>query len=140
ASVMNEAAGQSIRESDVSYIFRGTIESECIYSCTHEEKERCTRETTNHEIAHQFGVNSLCNWHCSNNSWCGDSGGECANPNYGYEWCIMHPYGGDAQLYWDMRKDGIYKMDCDDLAGQYSGCGLGNCSNGISVRTDEDPE
>ena len=137
ASAMTEYAGQSAYDCDFSYVFRGSIDAGCT-GCSAEELANCTQETTNHEQTHQFRVN-CCDplGHDYNASWCGSSGGSCANPIYDFEYCLMH--ATDA-LYWDMRKDGIVRLDCDDLNSTGPGCGISACSEGISVRTDTDPE
>jgi hypothetical protein len=130
--------GISYKLSDISYVFVGSIDGQC-GSCTATQKANHVRETSEHELAHQFGVNQ-CNsaGHDLNNAWCGGSGGTCDNTTYGFEYCIMHSY--DVTYSLPMRTDGISKLDCDDLASTGRSCGIPACSNGISVRTDTDPE
>lgn len=150
SSFMSGINGMSEPESDSIFVFRGTIENDCRSNwiqnikCDLDSINKCTKETTLHEIAHQFRVNHLCNpssnHHCANNAWCGNQGGCCVNSTRGFEWCINHPYIDDPRLYWDMRGDGITRMDCDDLASEHDECGLDDCSGGISVRTNTDPE
>ncbi|MEJ5165679.1 MAG: hypothetical protein WHV67_01475, partial [Thermoanaerobaculia bacterium] len=117
--------------------------------CTQEEKSNYinlhNRNTTGHETAHQFNVNSggsCIGGHCTNNAWCGGAGGSCRSSCGGGsdEWCLMHSAGEFMQTVCQ-RVDGIDKMDCSDLSAN-SLCIEPDCSgsNQISVRTDYDPE
>jgi hypothetical protein len=134
---LNYTNGLSWSLYDWAYIFVDSINDVCD-PCTEVEKRNHIQETTCHEIAHQFDVNSgNLDGHCFNNAWC-DGDPNCINEEYGFEYCIMHAYNEEYSL--KMRKDGIVKMDCDDLNATGQGCGLEPCSNGISVRTDVDPE
>jgi hypothetical protein len=137
ASSHGGGTGSSYPESDYSYIYRQRIQDGCT-GCSAEEIDNCTKETTNHEQAHQFRINSCdSDFHDSNMAWCGNFGGACVNPTLGYEYCIMHGY--DTH-YWTMRGDGIFYFDCDDLAGTGPECGIPDCSMGTSIRTDINPE
>lgn len=130
--------GISYQASDVSYVFGGSIEAQCS-SCTPTQSTSHYQETTDHEIAHLFGVN-VCNaaGHDANNAWCSGAT-ECTNPSSSTEFCIMHTY--DAAQSLSMRTDGIARLDCDDVAATGSSCGIPNCAtDGVSVRTDVDPE
>lgn len=122
---------------DWTYIFVDSISDACTF-CSEKEIELHIQETTCHEKTHQFDVN-YCDsgGHDQNYAWCnGDP--TCTNSVHGFEYCIMHAYDETYSL--DMRKDGIVKLDCDDLNGTGSSCGIPSCSNGISVRTNVDPE
>ena len=131
------AHGMSQADYDYSYIFLDSITVACS-PCTAGELQNHIRETTVHEFAHQFRING-CNsqLHDSNNAWCGGPGGSCDNPTYGYHYCLMHVPDANSL---DMRKDGIMRLDCDDLAADGPDCGAPACANGVSVRTDTDPE
>ncbi|MCX7830246.1 MAG: hypothetical protein N2445_04210 [Acidobacteria bacterium] len=132
--------GLSLFLSDWAYVFRKGIEEQC-EGCDNYAKDDVTKETTNHEIGHQFEIN-CCNekGHCINAAWCSGQEG-CANGQFSYETCLMREYGqGEYELFWSMLKDGIVEMECDDLNSTGPECGLWDCSMGISVRTDEDPE
>jgi hypothetical protein len=130
--------GVSWQDSDISYVFLDSISEMCSF-CDAAQMRNHIRETTAHELTHQFGVNQ-CNakGHDYNNSWCGSTGGTCDNPSIGTEYCIMHEFDATNSTW--MRIDGICRMDCDDLASQSAVCGVPACSQGISVRTDKDPE
>lgn len=129
--------GFTFAESNICYIFLDSILGQCS-SCTPAQLRNHYQETADHEFAHQFNVNS-CNGlgHDSNYAWCG-SGGPCSNSAYGFEYCIMRNYVAGVSL--DMRTDGIAKLDCDDIAAPVPACSVPSCAQGISVRTDTDPE
>jgi hypothetical protein len=130
--------GFTYKLSDISYIFIGSINAQC-GSCSAAQKANHAQETTAHELAHQFGVNSCdSEKHDLNNAWCGSTGGTCDNSTIGYEYCIMHSYNATYSI--PMRTDGICHLDCDDLESQGAACGIPACSNGTSIRTDTDPE
>jgi hypothetical protein len=134
------STGYSFEDSDVSFIFLDSIAAGCP-TCSPSDLVLYGRETVDHELAHQFRVNGCDgtgNGHDNNNAWCGASGGPCANPTYNFQYCIMHNL---VEAYSnDMRTSGINHLDCDDLAAQGSACGVPQCTDGISVRTDTDPE
>jgi hypothetical protein len=144
-------AGTSKRNSDMSYVLVDSIQSEVNVYCNAPPQQACsgtevpnyTKQTTNHELAHQFGVNQDCGGEDLNLAWCGNSGGSCISPlpDCGpQEWCIMNALGGIQGLC--QRIDGIDKMDCNDLAGIMCDGVQFDCAGEppLSVRTDLDPE
>jgi len=137
-SATSSPLGLSSPDSDASYIFLDTITAACS-SCSAGELQNHIRETTVHELARQFRVNGCSppDYLDSNNAWCGNPGGSCVNPTYGYQYCIMH--SADSNIT-NMRKSGITHLDCDDLDANGAACGVPACAGGISVRTDTDPE
>jgi hypothetical protein len=129
--------GYSFDFSDVSFIFLESIRAGCP-SCSGSELVLYGQETVDHELAHQFRVNGCdSGGHDQNNAWCGDAGGSCVKPALGSQYCLMHSYDSNSNA---MRTSGVNRLDCDDLAGQGPSCGIPACAEGISVRTDTDPE
>ena len=137
ASGASLANGLSSSDCDSSFILVNRIGTGC-QPCTAAELTNHIKETTLHELTHQFRVNCCESLgHDSNYAWCANSIPPCDNPIHGPEYCIMHGFDSNSL---DMRKDGIVRLDCDDLAAIGPVCGVPACSAGISVRTDTDPE
>jgi hypothetical protein len=134
----NLTSGYSFDDSDISFIFLDSIAAGCT-TCSASDLILYGRETVDHELAHQFKVNG-CNptsGHDNNNAWCGNSGGPCVAPALGTQYCIMHNADDNSNA---MRTSGNNRLDCDDLAAAGPACGIPACADGISVRTDTDPE
>lgn len=103
------------------------------------------RETTAHELAHDFRVNPCCpddQGHDANFAWCGTANSISAPP--GYEKCLMYENkDGDADWYYLISND-INRFCCINLVGQPpSGsppCLNGNCPGEDGIRAHPDPE
>lgn len=131
--------GYSFEDSDISFVFLDSIVAACT-TCSASDLVLYGRETVDHELAHQFRVNGCDvagNGHDSNNAWCGNSGGSCIKSSLGTQYCLMHVADSNSNA---MRTSGYNHLDCDDVAAQGSACGVPQCTDGVSVRTDTDPE
>lgn len=142
ASASTGYLGYAYPDSDAMFIYILSIESQCAaYGCISAQLANFIRETVSHEFGHGFRINS-CDpgGHCLNNGWCGEVGGACPSPcTGGLEWCLMN----DTQTpFNDMmceNTDGIARFDCSELSANPA-CPVSDCSNGISIRTNTDPE
>lgn len=133
ASAMTNNAGVSRYQANASFIFIANIEDPAYCSfigppareCTATEKIYFNRDTTAHELSHQFQLHdeAAADW-----AWCGDStdpntfqcdhpDGDPPNNNYNGQLCILHPVlAGDIDL--AMDTDNVHHLDCVLLYGQ----------------------
>lgn len=141
ASKKTGANALSAIEYDYSYILIDKINEECT-GCSPQQLTNHIKSTTEHEIGHQFNINSNdtnCPLsHCANDAWCGLMGGFCINPSFNEEYCLMRRAGDPNTI--AMRSDDINKFDCNELFELNNQCGVTiDCSMNQSLRTVSDP-
>ncbi|OGF66811.1 MAG: hypothetical protein A2Y62_21765 [Candidatus Fischerbacteria bacterium RBG_13_37_8] len=155
------ARGETLAASDISLVYmlgaEDAVNSYCGSNpCTGNETGNYIRRTSAHELAHQFRINldlPCQEGHDTNNAWCGGPGSSCVSsiaacnpspPNPMVEWCLMNETNDPFDLTVCQRSNGIDRMECSDLSAHYipgqPSCTETNCSGGVSIRTNTDPE